>query len=104
VEAYEIVQVIDEHGEYYIRRPVRREPDTRNGYVYEERRVHRDLGPSVAAVSEPAYVSVGGNRPGFARDAAWDGGMPPGGGRPTARPGPADPAYHEEYNPWYPAA
>ena len=96
VDAYEIVHVIDEHGEYYIRRPVRREPDVR--YVYEERRVHRDAGPYAAA--EPAYVPV--SRQGVIRDGP--------GARPSATPETwradrrADPAYYEEYDPRFPAA
>ncbi|KAK4044581.1 hypothetical protein C8A01DRAFT_42762 [Parachaetomium inaequale] len=94
VEAYEIVHVMDEHGEYYIRRPVRREPETR--YMYEDRRVRRDADPYPAR--EPVYAPVSrsslgldGVRPSVASD-NW-----PGDRR-------ADPAYYEEYDPRFPAA
>lgn len=84
IEAYEIVHVIDEHGEYYIRRPVRREPDLR--YAYEERRVRHDSG---------AY-------PALELSQARERGMVAVGGRPADRR--ADPAYYEEYDPRFPAA
>ncbi|KAL2018954.1 hypothetical protein VTK56DRAFT_10248 [Thermocarpiscus australiensis] len=94
IEAYEIVHVIDEHGEYYIRRPVRREADIR--YRYEEHGAHRD------GVSYPAPASnrVSDSGPSLDRDTvrgpvaseAW-----PAGRR-------ADPAYYEEYDPRFPAA
>ncbi|KAK4235793.1 hypothetical protein C8A03DRAFT_17505 [Achaetomium macrosporum] len=95
IEAYEIVQVIDEHGEYYIRRPVRREPDAR--YIYEEQGVRRDAGayPSLEPVYAGAVV-----RPSHFRE--W--------GRASVAPEPwpadrrADPAYYEEYDPRFPAA
>ncbi|KXX79748.1 hypothetical protein MMYC01_202810 [Madurella mycetomatis] len=105
VEAYEIVQVIDEHGEYYIRRPVRREqPDPR--FVYEERRVFpRDAGPyrhhhhhHQTAVHEPVYVS---SRPSLARDGGVGTSMTPEGWEADRH---ADPAYYEEYDPRFPAA
>ncbi|EGS17930.1 uncharacterized protein CTHT_0059430 [Thermochaetoides thermophila DSM 1495] len=63
IEAYEIVHVIDENGEYYIRRPVRREPDPR--YAYEERRVYRgDAGPHPSHESRLLY----GGQPVVPRD------------------------------------
>jgi hypothetical protein len=83
IEAYEIVHVIDEHGEYYIRRPVRREPDVR---YYEERRVRPDPG---------AYATLEPSQP-------RERGLVPVGGRPADRR--ANPAYYEEYDPRFPAA
>ncbi|KAL2199760.1 hypothetical protein P885DRAFT_66673 [Corynascus similis CBS 632.67] len=90
VEAYEIVHIIDEHGEYYIRRPVRREPGAR--YVYEERSVRQSSDHYPA--SEPVYASL--SRPSSARVTA----------APNSRPGDrrADPKYYEEYDPRFPAA
>ncbi len=94
VETYEIVHVIDEQGEYYIRRPARREPDPR--YIYEERRVRHEGGPYPGF--EPVYAPV--PRASLARE----------GGRgsvaPEARPGDrrADSTYFEEYDPRFPAA
>jgi hypothetical protein len=83
VETYEIVHVIDEQGEYYIRRPVRRDPEAR--YVYEERRVRHESGPSPGF--EPVYAPV--SRPSLVREAP---------GRRT------DSTYVEEYDPRFPAA
>jgi hypothetical protein len=83
IEAYEFVHVIDEHGEYYIRRPVRREPDVR---YYEERRVRPDPG---------AYATLEPSQP-------RERGLVPVGGRPADRR--ANPAYYEEYDPRFPAA
>ncbi|SPQ18919.1 650d1b4a-fcd2-468a-9761-fb579c62b0fd [Thermothielavioides terrestris] len=94
IEAYEIVQVIDEHGEYYIRRPVRRHPDAR--YVYDERRVHRDIVSSAAA--EPGYAPV--SRSSLPREAVQA--RPAAGSWPADRG--ADSAYYEEYDPRFPAA
>ena len=94
VETYEIVHVIDEQGEYYIRRPVRCEPDPR--YIYEERRVRHEGGPYPGF--EPVYAPV--PRASLGRE----------GGRgsvaPEVRPGDrrADSAYFEEYDPRFPAA
>ncbi|KAH6845177.1 hypothetical protein B0I37DRAFT_447102 [Chaetomium sp. MPI-CAGE-AT-0009] len=94
VEAYEIVHVIDEHGEYYIRRPVRREPDSR--YLYEERRIRHDPSPYpardhfYAPVSRPSLVPEG-----------YRGSVAPD-SRPVNHR--ADPAYYEEYDPRFPAA
>ncbi|GAB1311161.1 F-box domain-containing protein [Madurella fahalii] len=104
VEAYEIVQVIDEHGEYYIRRPARREQrDAR--YVYEERRVlPRDASPHPhhhrhVTAHEPVYVS---SRPNLAQDGgSVRASMAPEGWAADRR---ADPAYYEEYDPRFPAA
>jgi len=94
VEAYEIVHVIDEQGEYYIRRPVRREPDPR--YMYEERRVRHEAGPYSGF--EPTYAPV--SRSSLAREGARASAAPEG--RPGDRR--ADPAYYEEYDPRFPAA
>ncbi|KAK3394846.1 hypothetical protein B0H63DRAFT_59927 [Podospora didyma] len=94
VETYEIVHVIDpERGEYYIRRPVRHEPES--VYAYDERRPHREADPYPP--HEPVYVpvaraareSLGYNTPPRTR---------PAGGRRE------DPAYYEEYDPRFPAA
>ncbi|KAK3945254.1 hypothetical protein QBC46DRAFT_433449 [Diplogelasinospora grovesii] len=95
VEAYEIVQVIDERGEYLIRRPARREPEP--SYPYEnERRHRRDVGPYAAY--EAPYVPV--SRPGPPRELPRE---PPRFSTPSeARR--ADPAYYEEYDPRFPAA
>lgn len=87
VETWEIVHVIDERGEYYIRRPVRREPDPI--YAYEERRVHRDAGPYTAY--EPVYVPA--SRADLAREHL---------GPMVDRR--EDPSYYEEYDPRFPAA
>ncbi|KAK3310344.1 uncharacterized protein B0T15DRAFT_34582 [Chaetomium strumarium] len=95
IEAYEIVQVIDEHGEYYIRRPVRREPGTR--YIYEERGPHRDADAYHSL--EPVYAAAIA-RPSRVREQ----------GRASVAPElwlgdcRADPAYYEEYDPRFPAA
>ncbi|KAK4128259.1 hypothetical protein N657DRAFT_10439 [Parathielavia appendiculata] len=97
VEAYEIVHVIDESGEYYIRRPVRRhEPDPAR-YRYEDRRIRHDAGPNSSALdSVYAPVSRSGlNHDGF-RDGVGQDGWPAG-----RR---ANPAYYEEYDPRFPAA
>jgi hypothetical protein len=94
VEAYEIVHVIDERGEYYIRRPVRREPAPR--YLYEERMTRHDAGPYPtreyfhAQVPRPSLVPEG-----YHASVAPD-------SRPVNRR--ADPAYYEEYDPRFPAA
>ncbi|KAG7292340.1 hypothetical protein NEMBOFW57_002375 [Staphylotrichum longicolle] len=90
VEAYEIVHVIDEQGEYYIRRPVRREPDPR--YVYEERRARHEAGPYTGF--EPVYAPV--SRSSLVREGARASAAPEG-----RR---ADPAYFDEYDPRFPAA
>ena len=94
VETYEIVHVIDEQGEYYIRRPVRREPDPR--YIYEERRVRHEGGPYPAF--EPVYAPV--PRASLVREGGRSGVAP------EARPGDrrADSTYFEEYDPRFPAA
>ncbi|KAL2178654.1 uncharacterized protein P884DRAFT_196759 [Thermothelomyces heterothallicus CBS 202.75] len=91
VEAYEIVHVIDEHGEYYIRRPARRDPDLR--YVYEERRVRHGPDHYPPPPREPVYAHT--HRPSSARFSA----------APNIRPGDqrVDPAYWEEYDPRFPA-
>ncbi|KAK3301178.1 uncharacterized protein B0H64DRAFT_32769 [Chaetomium fimeti] len=94
VEAYEIVHVIDEHGEYYIRRPARREPDSR--YLYEERRIRHDAGPYPTREHLYDHVSRPGLVPeGYRGSVASD-------SRPGNRR--ADPGYHEEYDPRFPAA
>jgi hypothetical protein len=94
VEAYEIVHVIDETGEYYIRRPVRHEPDPR--YRYEDRRAGYDVGPNPAL--EPVYAHV--SRSTLVREGVRASAVPEG--RPVDRR--ADPAYYEEYDPRFPAA
>jgi hypothetical protein len=83
VQAYEIVQVIDETGEYYIRRPIRHAPEPR--YASEIRRDNRDDYTPHDAV----YV-------GAARQT-----------RPVEAPRGVrmeDPAYYEEYDPRFPGA
>ena len=94
VEAYEIVHVIDERGEYYIRRPVRREPEP--VYLYEERVAHRDSGPYAAP--EPTYGAV--PRQSVVREPVRASMAPES--WPADRR--ADPAYYEEYDPRFPAA
>jgi hypothetical protein len=94
VEAYEIVHVIDESGEYYIRRPVRHEPDPR--YMYEDRSARHDAGPNPAL--EPVYARV--PRPGLVREGVKASKVPEV--RPADRR--ANPAYYEEYDPRFPAA
>ncbi|KAK3337363.1 hypothetical protein B0T19DRAFT_379634 [Cercophora scortea] len=82
VEAYEIVHVIDQSGDYFIRRPVRHVPEQR--YVYEEdRRTHRDAGYDRVYVPPPGPSDVSG--PDRRRERR------------------ADPAYEEEYDPRFPA-
>lgn len=95
VEAYEIVHVIDETGEYYIRRPVRREP--KPVYMYEERRVYRDS--ASYAPHEPAYAPVA--RPSMVRETVRASMAPDSRPVPDRR---VDPAYYEEYDPRFPAA
>jgi hypothetical protein len=93
IEGYEIVQVIDEHGEYYIRRPVRRERNAR--FIYEVRGIHGDADAYPYPSLEPIYAG-----PSRLRDQ----------GRASVAPEPwpadhrADPAYYEEYDPRFPAA
>ena len=95
VEAYEIVQVIDSQGEYYIRRPVRREPEPR--YIYEdERHVRREPEPYHHPTYEPVY-SRAPPPPPPSYDSRAE--YPPRMARP---PEPA--AYDEEYDPRFPAA
>ncbi|KAH6619876.1 hypothetical protein B0J18DRAFT_445923 [Chaetomium sp. MPI-SDFR-AT-0129] len=96
VETYEIVHVIDEQGEYYIRRPLRREPEPR--YVYQARRVLHETNPYPAGGIRSAPFPP----PGFVPDAARAGAN----GGPDNRPGGrrTDPAYLEEYDPRFPAA
>ncbi|KAM7214683.1 hypothetical protein V8F06_009933 [Rhypophila decipiens] len=85
VELYEIVQVIDESGEYYIRRPVRREVEAPR-VVYEGvRRDYRDA--DAYAAHEPA------TGPAVARPNRLVS------RRPDLR---TNPAYEEEYDPRYP--
>ncbi|KAL2261851.1 hypothetical protein VTK26DRAFT_3171 [Humicola hyalothermophila] len=96
VEAYEIVHVIDESGEYYIRRPARREPEPL--YVYEERRpLYRD------SVSYPplqhTYAPV--SRQSMVRESARAS-MAPDGGAVHDRW--TDTVHHGEYDPRFPAA
>ncbi|KAK4101757.1 hypothetical protein N658DRAFT_425281 [Parathielavia hyrcaniae] len=97
VEAYEIVHVIDESGEYYIRRPVRWQEPEPARYMYEERRVRHDAGPNSSAL-ESAYDPVSRpdlNHDGFRASVGEE-------GWPAGRR--ADPAYYEEYDPRFPAA
>jgi hypothetical protein len=121
VEAYEIVRVIDDQGEYYIRRPVRQEPEPR--YAYEsERPIRREPGPEPRYIyegerppvrREPEPYPAGGYEPVYSR------GPPPPAPHPTtdyeprheypprmaARPEhAAAAAYDEEYDPRFPAA
>ncbi len=98
VETYEIVHVIDESGEYYIRRPVRRVPDAR--HKYEERGVRHEAAPHPAF--EPAHGSLG--RPNLARGGVGASLVTenrPAGLWPGPRPGPT---FYEEYDPRFPAA
>jgi len=88
VELYEIVHVIDEHGEYYIRRPVRREAEPPR-YIYEDgRRAYRDADPY--AGYEPVRAPAPAPAP---RPSRLDS------QRADTR---ADPAYQEEYDPRFP--
>ncbi|EAQ92509.1 hypothetical protein CHGG_00744 [Chaetomium globosum CBS 148.51] len=90
VEAYEIVHVIDEHGEYYIRRPARRVPGPR--YLYDEPAAPHNAGPYVTHTQAP--------RPGLVPEVYRASAAPEN--RPVNRR--ADPAYFEEYDPRFPAA
>jgi hypothetical protein len=56
-EAYELVLVRDPHGEYYIRRPIRREPEALYGRYDGERAAYRD------AVAYQVYGGEGGYQP-----------------------------------------
>ncbi|KAK3906832.1 hypothetical protein C8A05DRAFT_11408 [Staphylotrichum tortipilum] len=94
VETYEIVHVIDESGEYYIRRPVRRVPDPQ--HKYEERGVRHE------AASYPAHGSL--SRPNLVREGVGTTRVPenrPTGPQPGPRPGPT---FYQEYDPRFPAA
>lgn len=86
VELYEIVHVIDEHGEYYIRRPVRREAEPPR-YIYEEgRRAYREADPY--AGYEPVRAPGPASRPSRLESQ-----------RAEIR---TDPTYREEYDPRFP--
>lgn len=105
VETYEIVQVIDEHGEYYIRRPARhhgRQSDAAARYVYEECGpvVHREPVYDYAPVSVQARQSLVRDA-GSARGAS----MAPEGWTAAAAAADrrVDPKYYEEYDPRFPA-
>ena len=108
VQEYEIVQVTDDQGQYYIRRPViRREPEPY--YGYEERTVIRR-----PVESYPRYEPVYAREP--PRREAYN--APPGpsiSGPAPQRPhlrrqassasvSRADPAYYEPYDPHNPTA
>lgn len=95
VEAYEIVQVIDEQGEYYIKRPIRREPEAR----YVSGQSHSQPGrPGHAGgyVGQEQYYD--GPRESFLHDARRDTHAPVG------RAAPRNPGYYEEYDPRFPSA
>jgi len=100
VETYEIVQVIDERGEYYIRRPVRHIPEHRHtsGEPWKARR-GEDVYPPQE--SSPYVTASTGGRPrdasGF--DAPHD--VRAADSRASRR---ADPVYYEEYDPRFPGA
>ncbi|KAK3330256.1 hypothetical protein B0H66DRAFT_611626 [Apodospora peruviana] len=86
VELFEIVHVTDATGEYYIKRPLRREPEPPR-YAYEEdRRLYRDTDP-YAAYEPVRMPSAMDSRPSESR-------------RRDVR---VDPAYQEEYDPRFPA-
>lgn len=98
VGSYEIVRVIDSQGEYYIRRPVRQEPEPR--YIYEdERHAHRPPEP-YPPTYEPVYSRAPPplppsyeSRPEYPLSRAV-----------AARPPEPAAAYEEEYDPRFPAA
>lgn len=103
VEAYELVRVIDSQGEYYIRRPVRREPETRYVYADERPSVHLDRvrDPAPPEQYAPGYEPVYSRAPTQtyqSRDEYL----------PTRLARPAETAeaasYDEEYDPRFPAA
>lgn len=103
-EAYELVRARDAQGEYYIRRPVRRQPEV-EGYYNSP----HQAGPYAAGGytrREVAYVP-------YEQDVRYSSRQPgPYDGREpvtarVAEPGSmsrVDPAYYEEYDPHYPAA
>lgn len=102
VETYEIVHVIDESGEYYIRRPVRRGPDAR--HKYEERGARHEAAPYPAF--DPAPMGPVGplSRSSRVREGVAASMVPenrPAGPWPGPRPGPT---FYEEYDPRFPAA
>ena len=82
VEAYEIVHVIDEQGEYYIRRPARHAPEPR--YAPELRRDSDDYHTNNAAYLGAATQTRGTDA---SRKVHVD-----------------NPAYYEEYDPRFPGA
>ncbi|KAK3362803.1 hypothetical protein B0T25DRAFT_443942 [Lasiosphaeria hispida] len=104
VEAYEIVHVIDGQEEYYIRRPVLREPEVRYTYGESRKVIHHEVEPY--ASHDPVYSPIS--------RAEKPQGPPDAYSQPeTRRPGPraeprtdarAHPAYYEEYDPRFPAA
>lgn len=103
-EAYELVKARDAQGEYYIRRPVRRQPEV-EGYYNSS----RQAGPYSAGGSarrEVSYVPYeqGVRYPSRQPGPSYDGREPVA--TRAAEPGPmsrADAAYYEEYDPHYPA-
>ncbi|KAK1757539.1 hypothetical protein QBC47DRAFT_399878 [Echria macrotheca] len=92
MEAYEIVQIIDEQGEYFIRRPVRRGLHPR-GPPRQDLEAHRaDVYPE-----QDEYYSAGSAGEFASRE-------PPVRRRPDFEPpvGHQAPAYHEGYDPRFP--
>lgn len=85
VEVYEIVHVIDERGEYYIRRPVRREVEPPRIIYESHQRAYRDADPYAA------YEPVSG--PPVSRPSRLE---------PRRADLRTDPTYEEEYDPRYP--
>ncbi|KAM7190631.1 hypothetical protein V8F20_009648 [Naviculisporaceae sp. PSN 640] len=85
VELYEIVHVIDESGEYYIKRPVRREVEPPRMVYESHQKAYRDVDPYAA------YEPVSG--PPVSRPSRFES------RRPDLR---ADPTYEDEYDPRYP--
>ncbi|KAK4188344.1 hypothetical protein QBC35DRAFT_473642 [Podospora australis] len=91
--AYEIVHVIEGQREYYIRRPVRCEPEPR--YAVEEQIGHRE---ATSHVFGEGYANV--PRPNIGQDVVRGSLMP----ETRAADRRAGPAYLEEYDPHFPSA
>jgi len=96
--AYEIVQVRDAEGDYYIRRPIRREappppPEPARYYAYEdERPVRREPEPQPYLAYERVAYSRDASRPPPVY-------LPVSHSEPSGSISRSDPAYYEEYDP-----
>ncbi|KAL8419407.1 hypothetical protein RB594_002582 [Gaeumannomyces avenae] len=103
-EAYELVKARDAQGEYYIRRPVRRQPEI-EGYYNSSHQAgpYSAGGPARREVSYAPYEQRA-RYPSRQPQPSYNGREPVT--SRAAEPGPmsrADAAYYEEYDPHYPA-